>query len=390
MKKLLADIYLSMSPIKPEGDDDIRELWIEIPRGSIEDFGDFEEYLNEGLVDTYEAFEQEWKDYYPDQVKWYGFATAKYREEKFYYINSRLCFTISETDEPELNENFQEKDMERFLESLLYRIKEEIRKIKKDVSGYNNYLEMNLSYHKRIGRLLRQKYWEILGNDAVRLDERLGEDCIQAMKTIVEKQIRDEENQKIPEISADDFFRYCEICYDANDYFRETRKNLTPRDKYKYMADGRHGGLTEIENQSKKAFRDWYFGGGKTGAHPWEICRGGNSTHISLMVAESGSEWTLRLAGSSIVRVEETVKMAVALFKNNIPFILQEGEAILQMITGKDYIGIVPDHIFPRYCHGLFPKEDRIIDFMNLGYENTEAIISNAYWYPLKPIIHRF
>ena len=390
MKKLLADIYLSMSPIKPEGDDDIRELWIEIPRGSIEDFGDFEEYLNEGLVDTYEAFEQEWKDYYPDQVKWYGFATAKYREEKFYYINSRLCFTISETDEPELNENFQEKDMERFLESLLYRIKEEIRKIKKDVSGYNNYLEMNLSYHKRIGRLLRQKYWEILGNDAVRLDERLGEDCIQAMKTIVEKQIRDEENQKIPEISADDFFRYCEICYDANDYFRETRKNLTPRDKYKYMADGRHGGLTEIENQSKKAFRDWYFGGGKTGAHPWEICRGGNSTHISLMVAESGSEWTLRLAGSSIVRVEETVKMAVALFKNNIPFILHEGEAILQMITGKDYIGIVPDHIFPRYCHGLFPKEDRIIDFMNLGYENTEAIISNAYWYPLKPIIHRF
>ncbi|MBL7111978.1 MAG: hypothetical protein ISS19_08565 [Bacteroidales bacterium] len=248
LKKLLADIYLAMSCIKPEGDDEVRELWIEIPRGSIEDFGDFEEYRREGLVDTYEAFEQEWKDYYPGQVKWYGFATAKYREEKFYYINSRLCFTIN-------------------------------------------------------------------------------------------------------------------------------------------MADGRHGGLTEIEMDSKEAFRNWYSGGGKTGAHPWEICRGGNSTHISLMVTESAGKWTLRLAGSSIVRVEETVKMAVALYRNNIPFILQEGEAILQMVTGNDYIGIVPDHIFPRYCHGLFPKQDKIIDFMNLGYENTEAIISNSYWYPLKPII---
>jgi hypothetical protein len=39
-------------------------------------------------------------------------------------------------------------------------------------------------------------------------------------------------------------------------------------------------------------------------------------------------------AGSSIVRVEETVKMAVALYAYNIPFILHEGEAILQMITG--------------------------------------------------------
>jgi hypothetical protein len=24
---------------------------------------------------------------------------------------------------------------------------------------------------------------------------------------------------------------------------------------------------------------------------------------------------------------------------------------------------------YPRYCHSLFPKEDRIIDFMNLGYD---------------------
>jgi hypothetical protein len=59
------------------------------------------------------------------------------------------------------------------------------------------------------------------------------------------------------------------------------------------------------------------------------------------MIDGSGDAWTLMLAGSSIARVEETVKMVVALFANNIPFILHGGE----------------------------------------------AIISNAYWYPLKPIL---
>jgi len=84
----------------------------------------------------------------------------------------------------------------------------------------------------------------------------------------------------------------------------------------------------------------------------------------------------------------ETVRMAVALHENNIPFKLQDAEEIVQMVTGNDYIGIVPDTVFPRYCHSLFPKEDRIIDFMNLpSYEGIDqAIIEKGYWYPLEGI----
>ena len=68
------------------------------------------------------------------------------------------------------------------------------------------------------------------------------------------------------------------------------------------------------------------------------------------------------------------------------PFILSEAEAILRMVTGIDYIGIVPDYIFPRYCHSYFPKDDEIIDFMQLGFEENKTIIANAYWYPLEKI----
>jgi hypothetical protein len=58
------------------------------------------------------------------------------------------------------------------------------------------------------------------------------------------------------------------------------------------------------------------------------------------------------------------------------------------MVTGTNFIGIVPDSVFPRYCHCLFPKEDRIIDFMNLGSDKeiVPAIVKKAYWYPLNRI----
>lgn len=99
-----------------------------------------------------------------------------------------------------------------------------------------------------------------------------------------------------------------------------------------------------------------------------------------------GDKWTLRLAGSSVGRVEETVRIALALIDHHIPFILSEAEEILRMVTGTDYIGIVPEYVFPRYCYGLFPKDDKIIDFMNLDREKEDRIIPLVYWYPLEQI----
>ena len=190
-------------------------------------------------------------------------------------------------------------------------------------------------------------------------------------------------------MTANTFFRFCEICYDANDYFKNSDETLTPLQKYLKMADGRDAGLRNIEGDSPGAFHQWYHSGERMGAHPWEICRGGNSTHISLFVSEIEEKWSIRLAGSSIVRVEETVRMAVAMHENNIPFKLWEADEIVRMVTGNDYIGIVPDTVFPRYCHSLFPKEEKIIDFMNLGFDKEliEALLPFIYWYPLEEII---
>jgi predicted nuclease of restriction endonuclease-like (RecB) superfamily len=170
--------------------------------------------------------------------------------------------------------------------------------------------------------------------------------------------------------------------YDANGYFKNNIRGTSPKEKYLNMADGRDCGLRNIDEDSEIAFKRWYENDRHCGGHPWEICRGGNSTHISFFVEKTQSGWLLRLAGSSYSRVIETVKMAVALYSANVRFYLQQAHEIFRMVTGQDYIGIVPETIVPRYCNSHFPPTDQIIDFMKLGTENKDDIIKKAYWYP--------
>ena len=353
-----------------------------------EAFGSFEEFLEEGEVETIEEFDQLWKDYYPEETKWYEFGTSLYRSEKYFFFDDKL-FAIVDVEQPPSDiQIYYSEDLKIFIDWLRERIAFEINKLRENPQEYNDNLRRNLSWVKRYGRISRKEFWDILGDEAVRVDLNLGEEKVQRLRDII-GEMQKREEFVLSKMTANEFFRICEICYDANDYFEDKKKVLSPLEKYLAMSDGRDAGLRNIPEDSAEEFSKWYHSWEVVGAHPWEICRGGNSTHISLFVSETENNWKITLAGSSIGRVEETVRMAVALHDNKIPFELRDAEEILRMVTGNDFIGIVPDNVFPRYCHSLFPREDRIIDFMNLKFldEFIPEIIGKAFWYPLEDIV---
>jgi hypothetical protein len=149
------------------------------------------------------------------------------------------------------------------------------------------------------------------------------------------------------------------------------------------MADNRHEGLLDLPLNDPEAFAEWHknrVGGG----HPWEICRGGNSTHISLYVMSSGGGWQLCLSGFSTTRVVETAKMAIALFERGVPFVLAMKEEMLQMLTGRDFVGIVPDDVGLGYNHEEFPAEDRVYSFAHLWMveDLDKGLVEKILWYP--------
>ncbi len=387
--KLLKDFYKTIECVKIIGGDELREIWIEVERGPIEAFGEYEDFKESGEVENFEEFEQMWNDFYPEPSNWYKLQTARYEGIIYIYFGGKLIWKINENssagemDKPGWNlENY-----ERFAEWLLQTVVQVTTWLKNDIEGFNAYIQKNLPWSKRFGKIRRSEFWTVLGTETFRPDLGLGAGLIERLKKTVAG-ILENPLPPLEQMTADKFFSVCEMCYDANNYFREPAKILSPREKYQAMADGRHDGLNEIEGADADVFHQWYYHSKNSGGHPWEICQGGNSTHISLQVHFSGGEWKFYLAGSSIGRVEETARMAVALFENKVPFELRDAEAIVRMVTGEDFIGIVPDTITPRYCHSLFPAEDKIIDFMNIGSDREFylPIAEQAVWYPLERV----
>jgi pyruvate/2-oxoacid:ferredoxin oxidoreductase beta subunit len=86
----------------------------------------------------------------------------------FFFFDSKLIFSINETEEPEKEKKYIDKGIYKFLTWLFYRVKKETEKLKQNVETYNRHLEKNLSYHKRFGRIKRKvKDWKhILGKYA--------------------------------------------------------------------------------------------------------------------------------------------------------------------------------------------------------------------------------
>ena len=380
IKDYLLRIYEKMREVAVCGSDEYRNIWLHIQRGDILDYGDFEEYLQEGVVSDFAEFKELWFCDYPEELKWYDFSVNEYNGEYYFYIDGKLTFHIAK-ECPEYLYKINFKPLISYLDKEIARC---VDWLQADETDYNRYINENLSYSRRTGKIFRKKYWEIFSNDKKRITKGIRKKDVEILKIIVQQSEKETERHYLPEMTAGQFFDICRMGYEANNYFKG--RELTSLEMYNAFADGRHEGLTELDLNSAEAFKRWYHDRSRGGGHPWEICRGGNSTHISLYVQkEINKGWYLWLAGSSVVRVNETVKFAIALYNNQVPFVLSDAEKIYDMVCGTDYIGIAPQEIFPRYCHSLFSDDDeRIIDFINLGWEETDKIIAAADWYPIE------
>ena len=61
-------------------------------------------------------------------------------------------------------------------------------------------------------------------------------------------------SNKLPTMTANDFYRFCSIGYNANNY---EYCELSPKEQYYKHAEGRDNGLSEIDPDSPEAFYEW-------------------------------------------------------------------------------------------------------------------------------------
>lgn len=377
--KLLDGLFALIEKIAPTSENGARTIWLNAERGPIEDFGSLEELIAEGEVENEQEYKDLWKSYFPDEVEWYELSAVELKKEKYRAITLRHRFVIVQ-DERREKSGFN-YDIAEFVQWLVDSVKEVITMLKDGT--YNDYINKNLPPQHKVGTIARKDFWDIWPERRTDffkniLKEDIAEFCKSAKaQTTDYKQF----SERMESMTANDFFRFCAMGYVANNY---SGCDKTPKEQYLLHADGRDDGLTEINPDSPQEFREWinvrtHYG------HPWEVCRGGNSTHISLCVNCDEKGYFLSLDGDAWTRTIETVKFYLALHRAEIPVFLHEAEILVQRLLEEEKIGIVPEGVMPIYCENYFPNE-HIIDFINLPYEDREEFLPHCVWQELESV----
>lgn len=372
----LFEMLRDLAPLRKNNE--AKAIWVTIPRGFIEDSCSYEDMLEWGDVKNHEEYEQYWLKEYPDPVCWYELVIA----EAFHKDGSRWFRAVHFGDKPIINAHFD----------------------------YDADEKTGFSF--RTGIILRAGLWEREPEWKESDLEGLPAETISAFRALLNSGInRMDRIGRLKSMTARDFFRACAIGYKACGY---NGSELPPVDQYFLHGNGRDEGLSGrghglnagpgIDFDDPAAWDEWYFHREQHGGHPWEVCRGGNSTHVDLYVMHdrrdldfkyrageiSEDEYQERIRSSGYFfliggkhRAAEAVRFYTALSAAGLPVLLSDAKDIMTRFDGTGYVGIVPHSVPTRYCEELFPeKYGDIIDFMHVYREEMEKFGDAIEWLP--------
>ena len=371
--RLIDQIFEVVRKIAPTRNNDVRELWLTAERGPIEDFGDIDELLADGTVESREEFEAWWHERYPEETCWYQFSAVEDADIGYraIFIGQKFVIEVDERKEKDYP-----NDISEFAQWILDALNAAYKKLQD--GSYNDFVDANLPPQHRTGTLVRKYLWDAFPDARTSFFKNISPADVAEFVKCASEQDSDRRRltNHLKEMTANDFFSFCALGYKENNY---EGCELSPREQYYKHADGRDDGLGEIDGDSPEAFHEWYNDRNHHGGHPWEVCRGGNSTHVSLYVHEDEDGYTLTVAGDAWTRTIESVKFYLALRRAGLPVYMMEATALADRLTEKEKIGIVPEGVMPAYCHSYFQNE-HIIDFMNLPDENREKLLPHCVW----------
>jgi hypothetical protein len=207
-----------------------------------------------------------------------------------------------------------------------------------------------------------------------RIDKKLGKARARKLVRLVEDGFFHEpSNTEVSSMTANDYFQYCKIAYLASKRNEDAvDPSLSGREMYSRYADGRHEGLLDIDPASEQEFAEWIDGTHPKrgqGGHPWEIKRGGNTTHIDLSVPRPSvyrkEGFKIELCGESVGRMVETMRMFLAIHEAGLPISIANPEGVRKRLLAQDNIGIIPSYDPLHRANQHFDRDEDVFDVMH-------------------------
>jgi hypothetical protein len=207
------------------------------------------------------------------------------------------------------------------------------RKLKSALSNpaaYNRRIQRLIPLDARTGRVVRKWTWPRNTRPPLSKKE-LG-----LFKTVCE---RCERAAPWKSLSYAEYLRLVGRMYDAA--FPELA-GISPKEQYALKADSRHGGLLNLPEDDPQAFRQWFASRAWLGCHPWEIVFGHPHGILFSPLLSDGGMWSFHLSVDTPSLYLQAVKMAIALGKEGVSFVLHARDSVVAALRGTDDVEIGP------------------------------------------------
>jgi len=302
-----------------------------------------------------------WRFFLRVRKRWMSMGVRQYAGTHCFSVGTDIAFD----SESEASSAIEAEDLEAWIAALGAWHKE----LKRDPLEAQARLNRQIPLTLRHGILLRSQLRCVLP-DWCEFEVELGDLSLSDLEGVLTAYPPEPQAQ----MTLKRYLEYCRVAYEANPqtFSRDGiqfQTGLSGRQYYRRYADGRDGGLLQLPEDSAEAFAEWYKSKAHAGCHPWEIYRGGNSTHIDLAVSSThGAGWQVLLHALSSTRLAETCRIAYALHLAKLSVEITDRESYLDRLREEDWVGIVPEGLGLRYSWHNFPKELKVADTIYLSW----------------------
>lgn len=358
---LLLEIQKTLSVFEPIEDDEARKIWLEIPRGTAEEWKSFDD-IRSGCSDDKEddlaSYQKTLDEYFPRDKEWLFLVTSTYHDNTFMKISDRDHRYVIFTNR-DLHENAYPADMTWLLEPLLALVKERVDTIIKDPEAYNRYIEENVPYRQRSGRIKSKDLNRIIPEGKMQVKNRAY--CIRVMKELVRRKeiytsAHEESSVDWDELGVPAPFetisirRFCKYYRIADTIFWSESENKRAKQAVRlkddveyYTHHGLHQKLKDYDLDSESDFKHF------AKDHYGEL--GFSRMNVGASKYYTQGKWIVTFSISYSAYADEGLKIAMALYETGAPFVFHNAETLLHILEESGTVRICP-FTFHDYLKG--------------------------------------
>ena len=385
MFERLVEIQRRFEQLAVMGDDEYRGFYIEVPRPTLEEWGDAEELIASGEYDSREAFLADWLAFNPVETRWFHVASSRYgdyrsirvtdrKRTRFIITNRSKCADI-EPDDTWCREN---------LTCLFDYLQRMIDVIVANPDGFNDYVAHNLPYQQRTGRIAQSELNRIVPNFKIEVEDR--ETAIKALEDSVH-------GRSVPLWEAMTIRRYCTYYRIANEVYEAYHRKrgciyTDPQDVPEELRDviyykrKKFVDLVEMYDiDSPDDFMRF------ATDHYGEL----GLSRLSIFATNDRQQgWKIVVSNSYSANAGLAIDVATALYKSGAPLLIYDAEKLLRILHEEDYVRLVPDSYHNYMCYQEegtvyeLPWEYECSDDgdSSLAWEQYQEIVSLTEWQP--------